>query len=183
MQQSLEENSFRLKFVALRNAHYHMAREKWFVWWDRIITYLIILAGTGVVSSFLNSSALLGFLIAALGGAQLVFDCAGGARIHNGLRKRYLEMAASIERQEACDDVFCRKIDALHANIMMDEPPVYRALEALAHNQITDALLGKDGEKDKSPTKWYHWILRHVYTFPDSGFTDSPAAKDSPAAT
>jgi hypothetical protein len=36
------------RFSALRNAHYHMAREAWFSGVNRFCNFLVLMAGTGV---------------------------------------------------------------------------------------------------------------------------------------
>ncbi len=97
MEQPLFE---RPTFHALQNALYHTERRSALDFRNRILSFLIIILGTGVVSKIgekfgANEWLELGTVIAAT--LQLVFDFGGQARTHDFLQRKYYEFLAEIE--------------------------------------------------------------------------------------
>lgn len=132
-----------LRFGAFENIAYHAAREQFLARAARMLTGLQVLLGTGAVamlSQALPGSAPLTMVLAALAGVvMLVADPAAAAREHRIFRARYLGLLADIDETGAAA-AKAGRFRAQMARIAAEEPPVYRAVHALAYNAAVNAL-------------------------------------------
>jgi hypothetical protein len=153
----LEDEVFRLRHKALRNALYHSARYRFLDGVNRWFNFMVILTGTGAAAKIVDASTLaalaLGGSIAAIGALQLVFDYAGRALRHEALQRRYYEMLADIDCLTSPTLQDCAKWKGDISRIAADEPPTMRALDAIADNQATSALMGGNRPRMKI-TRW-----------------------------
>ncbi len=140
------DRAFRARHQALRNALYHLARRGWLDGWNRLFNLLVIIGGTSAAADLTrgNSQAylLLGGAIALIGALQLVFDFGGRARAHETLQRRYYSLVADIQSRIVPTVQDCADWEAEMSRVAADEPPTLRALDAVADNQATAALLG-----------------------------------------
>jgi hypothetical protein len=144
--EDFDDAIFALKHKALRNALYHVARRRWLDGWSRVFNLIIILGGTGTAADLTrghSEAALwLGGTIALVGALQLVFDFTGRARLHEILQRRYYSLMADVEYELNPTKQKCANWGAEITRAAADEPPTMRALDAIADNQATAALLG-----------------------------------------
>jgi hypothetical protein len=165
-----------VRFNALRNAHYHMARQAWFDRLNRFCNFLVIIAGTAIAYQVSQRLDWVGFLVAflttAVGALQLVFDFGGMAHRHEILKKKYFDVAARIEELKKPTIAAKAKINSNLISISAEEPPSFRALDAIAHNQIVDAIHGNEGKAYKCKvTSWQH-VTRHFLYHASANFTE-----------
>ncbi|WP_126010598.1 hypothetical protein [Georhizobium profundi] len=156
----MTDEAFQLRHTALRNANYHLARRRWLEGVSRCFNLLVILGGTGTAAEVVRGSdfgaLLLGATIALIGALQLVFDFSGRARLHETLQRRYFELMADIECALDPQQADCANWRAKLTRIAGDEPPVMRALDAVADNQATGALLGATKPRLQI-SRWEHF--------------------------
>jgi hypothetical protein len=139
-----------VRFSALENIAYHAAREQFLARAAKLLTGLPVLLGTGAVamlSQALPGSAPLTMVLAALAGViMLVTDPAAAAREHRIFRARYHGLVAEIDEAGA-DQTSAGRARAQISRISADEPPVYRAVQAIAYNAAINALYPEDQAK------------------------------------
>ncbi|WP_238121994.1 MULTISPECIES: hypothetical protein [unclassified Xanthobacter] len=133
-----------LIFHAVRNAQYHTARRRSLERWNRYATALSVLLGGAVMVDVAGKAGLdivwIGAATAVVGVAQLVFDFAGRARIHETLQRRYYDLLAAMRRAVAPDTAELAEWNATLAQIYGDEPPVEPIADAIAYNAAGNAL-------------------------------------------
>ncbi|MCJ9693083.1 hypothetical protein MOV76_15865 [Rhizobium sp. PRIMUS64] len=194
------ERAFRARHQALRNALYHIARRGWLDGWNRFFNLLVILGGTSAAADLTRgnpkASLVLGGVITLIGALQLVFDFGGRARAHETLQRRYYNLAADIQSKLIPMEQDCASWEAEMSRIAADEPPTLRALDAVADNQATAALLGSNRPRLKITA--FQNFTRQIFThnagiFPpdpnwlafDTELTrpDNPARQELPTAS
>lgn len=158
----------RAKVCALLNARYHADREAWYDGWHRILMSGVIIGGSGALLDILWpwTRGLASFAVVIFGTIDLVFSLSDRARKHGFLRKRYLEVAADLERPRAN----ARSAQAEMMLFSAEEDPPYYAVHALAENWATRAILGSDVEL---PCRigWFRRLFRHVWRFDEGSFS------------
>ncbi len=111
--------------------------------------------------------------VVVLATAQLVFDFGGLARDHQYLQRRYYELLSEMERDSS------GKIEEAEwsARLLMlasEEPMTMRAVDAIAYNKATDALIGSaEKARYRQVLRWYHVRLRNVWAFQNTDFSPS----------
>jgi|GEM_PF-2013584 len=136
-----------LLFETLKGAFYHEIRESYFIGWHKRLMFLIALSGTAAASTVLSNYATLapyiGILITILGLVDLVFDVSGKAREHGYLRKRFMELYGDCHGDPLDESGLNRRLFALYA----EEPPQYRAVNAVAYNLARRTLFDDKEER------------------------------------
>ena len=159
-------NYEQVRFNVVRNAMYHEARQLWLERINRIFSLLVILLGTGAVISVVKNwlaPEYLGAAVAFIGALQLVFDFSRRAAEHAHLKRAYFDLLAEITEQTNADEERCAKWWADMVRITAQEPPVLKALDALAYNDAADAL--ELPEEERLHVPWYAKLLAHVWRF------------------
>lgn len=104
----ISQRAWNLRFDALRNAHYHKARQRRLDTWSKCANFLVVVLGTAAAADLGRhfvlhqfpareagaTAATIGFLVAVIGALQLVFDWPGRARTHEFLQRRFYEWPA-----------------------------------------------------------------------------------------
>jgi hypothetical protein len=162
-------NSDSVRFNALRNALYHTSRRMTFERWNRWFNFVTILLGAAGVSNFLDSWSLatpqaIGFAVATVGAAQLVFDFGGKARDHQALQRDYYHLLASVEETIAPDAAQIAQWNAQMTKIAGDEPPMLRALDAKAYNDALSAM-ETFPEDELLVIPWHHRLLGQIWAY------------------
>lgn len=162
-----------LRFDALRNANYHTARRNWFEGWNRAMNFVVVLAGAAAMADLLAQQTLLTFVATLAGTLQLVYDFGGRARTHEFLQRRYYEVLAKIV-EAAGDEARHDGLFAEMVRIYADEPPIMRALDAVAYNDAADSL---NTDRRVGVTRWQsrfrHLRPYHGVSFPWRVVTDA----------
>lgn len=147
----------------LRNALYHAARQQHFSNLNRAVMFLVVLTGTAGVTSFTKhwiGSKALGAITALLAAMDLALDLRGKADLHSRLRSNYYELLANIKRTSDIKEKSVRDWHSRMILITSEEPPEFRAIDAMAYNEALDAL-GRDhsyrGKVPFSHRLFGHW--------------------------
>jgi hypothetical protein len=179
-----------LRHTILRNALYHIARRAWHERINRFFNLFVIIGGTAYVANFAQGDVrwnlALGLSTSIIGAMQLVFDFGGRARDHQILQKRYYDIRAAIDENTAPTSADCAKWKADLTRIYADEPPTFRALDAIADNQATAALY--DAVKPRLKVNWWQRLTRNIFVHNAGAFPiqagwkgESPASSDQKA--
>lgn len=181
-----DKKVFDLHFDALRNAIYHTARKGFLDRLNRLLSFIIVVAGTTAVGDFgakiftngsIFASMQLYAAIAALAGsAQLVFDFGGAARTHEFLQHQYYELVAKVSETVApSEDTIAKWKADLHRLYASETMPM-RALDSLAYNAALESLAPNNDHRIK--VKWFQVLLAQYWAFNDAEF---PWMKDGKA--
>ena len=141
-----------LRLQALRNVIYHNARRYALEGASRWINFFVILAGTATAASLGNVlcvdervvSLVTGAITTVLGACSLIFDFAVRAKNHEILAKEYFRLLGEIDgaiNPGPQEEAGWKKS---FAEIAANEPPTYRALDALAMNEAAQAIFGDE---------------------------------------
>jgi hypothetical protein len=142
---------------------------------NRLISFLIIVLGTGVVSKLgmkigLNGYFEVGTVVVAT--AQLVFDFGTKARQHDFLQRRYYELLSEIESKTEENEHQTRQYSAKLLILCAEEPMTMRALDAIAYNKAVDATIFDTEDQGRyrlKVTKWQRF-MRQILAFQNVNF-------------
>lgn len=165
-----------VRFDALRNAIYHTERRTFLDLLNRLLNFLVIILGTGVI----GKAALQGHTetlwleigVVFFATLQLVFDFGGRARAHEFLQKRYYELLAEMESENLDSEPFKIKWSCKLLTLAGDEPMAMRALDALAYNKALSALVGDPDTllQHRQRVTWWQRRMRHIFAFHSAAF-------------
>jgi len=165
-----------LRFRCLRNAAYHDDRERHFAAFHKAMMFLVVLFGMiafGLEMSVdnLNPYAPIATLISATAGiVDLVFDLDGRARLHVGLKRRFFDLLARLEKGEKL-----ARIEEEITRSYPDEPPTMHAVNSMAFNAAVDGLGRPTGQKYVL-TPW-QILIRHWWPFEPNSFPTEDEAR------
>ena len=164
------------RFDALRNALYHTQRRAFFDMLNRLMNFLVIIAGASVVGKVAESlrfdSIWLELGVVLLATAQLVFDFGKLAREHEFLQRRYYEVLAEMDAEAPADlEAAKKRWSAKLLTIAADEPMLMRALDAVAYNQALDAMHeGEIQQQFRLHVSALQYLLRNFRAFHRTNF-------------
>ncbi len=156
-----------LAFHARRSSLYHQHRAGYLDACHRWIMFLVILSGGTVVYFFAEGSPvknLLPLVPALFGVFDIAFAPGLRSREHGLLAVRFAQLVAEQLRGEEGRELQAR-IEILYG----EEPPSFKALDILAHNQICDSLRRPD---DRYTTMRRHRLLKNVLRFTGTNFVE-----------
>jgi hypothetical protein len=137
----------KLLFGVRRSIRYHMRRRKFFERLDFWTKFSMVISGGGTIISVSGDAPhnglaiMFGGIVAFFAALDLVIGCAGAARDHHDLIRKF----SALERQivMAGNDIKENGLNALEIQrleIEEDEPPQMRVLNILCHNELIKAL-------------------------------------------
>lgn len=166
----LETDYDELLFAVRRSVRYHRHRERFF---DRVHHLGVLVTaffGSATVVTLLAQLPLgwmwlrlfAGSLTALASVTELVFGLARGARRHESLAVNFLFLekdllrAASSLTSDSLVELQTRRLD-----VEAGEPPVYRVLDAVCHDELVTAL-GRDPAQRTNVSRWQR-LWRHFF--------------------
>ena len=166
-----------LRFEAIRNGRYHLARRSWYEWLHRIMMFIVVMAGATAVTKLSVSDTYLVLLATAAGILDLVFAFGEKAAQHARLQELSYEVLAAIEGE--ADDLrsACRRGRVALARVYASEPKTMRAVDALAYNDTKEGL-EKDAGGDLIPLRWHQKMLTHIVAFDGAPMLQSRQLRD-----
>jgi len=155
------------KHGAFTNGKYHADREAFFDFWDKSITFGVLLTGAvAFLDVFGNSFQKVGAAVLGVFALlQLVAELSKKARDHSTLKKLYFELAAKMESGELAANA----AGAAMLRLAGEERPPYCALHAIAENWATRAIYG-DGKPLPCRIGRFQRILRNWSRFEGTNF-------------
>ena len=158
-----------------RSMRYHDARSRFFNAQYRVIQFTIFLLSGANIAGFTSvwlpygSIDVAWAIVAVLAVFSLITNPAKNYMLHNRLSREFTDLHGKSEANPGADYTLRSEwVEKIH-QLYNDEPPVYRALGALCHNQCCLAL-GAD-DKHLIKLRWYHlwfrnWIPFQTYDLP-----------------
>jgi hypothetical protein len=132
----------RVSFDAERTARYHSARRGFFEGIHRWTLFAVVASGSVGFINFVGvwmlkigvgPEAFAG-LAALIGAANLAFDPAGRARLHEALQRKAYELGAEVDGIIEPTPQQCAEWRSKLHKIFAEEPPPKRALDAVVYN-------------------------------------------------
>jgi hypothetical protein len=170
-----------LRFDALRNAMYHAWRRGFLDFFNRSLSFVVVIAGAAAVGDlgaklgWANSIQWLAGIATLSGALQLVFNFGERARVHEFIQRRYYELlAGSVEKQNPGIPEICSWRACLY-RLYSEEPMPMRALDALAYNAAVEALgRGKRIKVSRFQALFSQFLAFNRAEFPHYDLANSP---------
>lgn len=159
----MDDNLYGLLFGIRRSIRYHDRRRGFFERMHQVTGALtILLAGSVIFEAAGESSPfwlqLIGVCAAILAAFDMVVGYAKHGTLHADLKQRYVDL----EREMlGCEVAQCQygAFQAKRLEIERDEPPIYRALDILCHNEL---MVAEGSNKPPYPVGWFKTLTSHI---------------------
>jgi len=129
-----------LLFGVRRSVRYHDRRVRFFDFIRKGISILTLLSGSGAIITAIALAGTAYIIIASatvaiLSAIDLIFDPAGYARLHNDLKRRFINLESEMTL-EGKSQSNINRLTSTRLAIEADEPPVLRILDIICHNEM-----------------------------------------------
>lgn len=169
-QEAMNGDQYGLLFCVRRSARYHDRRRAFFERLHRLTSVLTVLMAGSVLFEIGRSGETAGWLMglaviaALLAASDVVVGYSSRANQHLGLKARFVDLEMAILKGDETSEVWTEH-HLVRLGIERDEPPIYRALDLLCHNELLRAE-GCDASKLVVLTDPQRWT-RHFFHWPD----------------
>lgn len=153
-----------LRFEAIRNGRYHLARRSWYEWLHRLSMFVVVMAGATAVTDIAGQQKYLVLVATAAGIVDLVFQFGERGAQHARLQELSYEILSAIDEDAENKESAIRRARAALARLYASEPKTMRVVDALAYNDTKEGL-EKDCDGDLIVLRRRHRWLRHVFAF------------------
>lgn len=157
-----------LRFELLRNALYNDDRQAHFEFANRFVIFCTIVLGAGAFTEIAGAMTerIAAFVVVVLNAFALVRDLGGKARDHGELRARYYRLLSELDAGDIAD--IRRQMTLAYA----DEPALFHAVNALAHNRAGRSLHGENFRRPVT-VGWFSRVTRNYWRHEGTQFPDA----------
>lgn len=141
----MDGDKFELLFSVKRSIRYHDRRVAHFERLHQLSSLLTILLASSILLQIAGAKyeppvwlTVLSFLAAVLAAIDIIIGYAKCAEKHLSLKRRFCELESCVAEANSTSEL--GKCLKRRAQIEQDEPPIYRALDILCHNEIVNAM-------------------------------------------
>ena len=167
----VKEKHWKLLFGVRRSIRYHMRRRRFYEGRNRLTNTLAGIFGSAAVVAFLSGvGGGQRFLMAAFSSVvaiAAIIDLAASttvmARLHSDLARRFMELERELERMKDPTEDALLEARSSRLRIEVEEPPIYRILDILCHNELVIACGLCRSEIYEVP--WWTRIRAHFMDF------------------
>ena len=133
----------KLQFDVRRSVRYHDRRVSFFEMCHKVVLFIALIGGSASIATFTAefasdwpqwSKLLPAAVISVFAGLDLVAGSSNKARIHDGLKQRFIALESRMRREET--DGVLNEWTIERLAIETDEPPILRVLDTLCHNEM-----------------------------------------------
>lgn len=162
----LSDEQFGLLFDVRRSMRYHDRRRAFFERMHRVTNVLTVLMAGSVLFELGRAGEtaawlmLLGVAAALLAALDMVVGYGARAALHGDLKRRFAELEIAMARGGLEPQQWAEH-EITRLAIERDEPPVYRALDLLCHNEQ----LAAEGVQDAKHRATLSWWQRNTSQF------------------
>lgn len=160
--EDISQNVWELLFAVRVSVRYHDRRERFFTAAHRTTAGLGALFGsTTVAAMFGTLDNRVGLIAATVVTVVFVADLVVGfsisAALHRDLKRRFIDLEAAIIDAHTDEQLGAHQKARL--TIEKDEPPIYRALEQMCHNDVVRASLNEhEAAPQFVPVSWWQRV-------------------------
>jgi len=156
---SIEDEWHALLFGVRRSALYHNKRVQFFDRSHKYISFFTLISGFGTITTLMSAMDIHITMIAAaivsiLSAIDLIFTPANQARLHNELKRRFVDLERNIIVKNASQKDLVT-FTSKRLLIENDEPPALRVLDVICHNDLMRSM-----GYDKADYKKVTWVQR-----------------------
>jgi len=164
----MSDEQYALFFDVRRSIRYHDRRRAFFETLHRLTGALTVLLAGSVLFDIARPGDNPAWLLAlaAIAAVLSAFDLVAGyssrANRHADLKRRFVALESGILAADA-DDATWQDLAAERLAIETDEPPIYRALDVLCHNELARA----EGISDTYRLPAWAALTAHLFHWPN----------------
>lgn len=142
--EQMSESQYGTYFDVRRSVRYHDLRQGFFERMHRTTNFLTVLMAGSVLFELASPAPMASWLggvsvaSAVLAATDMVLNYSAKAQQHQSLKQRFIALEQAIVQGDASDATW-QAHQAQRLSIEHDEPPVYRALDALCYLQLCRA--------------------------------------------
>lgn len=139
-----------LVFCTERSIRYHDRRRGFYETTDDLSSWLSLVSGSGAVAALISTSLpdwlaiVFGGLVALIGLHTAVARPASMAALHAQLKQRFVDLRIKLAKAVEPEADELRALEVERLEIEREEPPIYRALDLVCHNELALAQGVKD---------------------------------------
>jgi hypothetical protein len=179
-----------LKFNIERSARYHSRREAFYDYLHKFSMGISLLAGSYAFAIFFQTpdhaarGKTVSAVVAIVTTLNLIFSFSHKARDHQILYRKFKQEAVNLAVTDDSDATALSVIEKQMLLIEIEEPPIYRALDASCYNETVRAFMSDQAMVYKSsiPLRIWHRLLMHFWRFSDTSFSPRGPKKLTPDA-
>lgn len=176
----LDSDLVGLDFAIHKSIRYHGRRRAFLNALHRGTLAIVSVSGTATYVAILGSKTEIAkwvaFAVAVVGALDAVIGYAEHARTHDGLYRRFCDLAADMALTANPTEVHLREWRAQRQAIEKDEPTAIDALDIRCHNQEAEAR--GYGPEYRYRLRWWQSVFAQIITLPPNGewkrLADSP---------
>lgn len=168
---ALSNEQYALLFGVRRSIRYHDRRRAFFERLHRFTSALTILLAGSVLFDIAGAQApwwllMIGAFSALLAATDMVLGYANHAEIHRDLRSRFADLEVCMLSGGSDNTTWlAHKVERLR--IERDEPPAYRALDLLCHNELMLAEGYRPDSEYVAKVGWFRRATCNVFHWPN----------------
>ncbi len=134
-----------LLFSLRRSVRYHQSRLMFFDRLNKIIRFVSLLSGVGVITTVLAKMGEPWILVSAIAVAllstlDLVINSEGAVRRHTELAGRFIDLEKRMIQCPDPSDSALASFTAARLELEAGEPPILRVLDSICHNEVLRAM-------------------------------------------
>lgn len=177
---ALRQRHFGLSCDAERSFRYHAHRRGFFDTLHRLTMLGVLICGSAVVADGFGDPKWFGAIAGILAALDMVYSYANKARNHEFLYRRLMALSSRLAIIAPGTDAELDEIDREYHQILADEPPPYRALNALCHNEVM-LRHGKGRDWLVTLSRWQR-LMMHLVRFETDPFPLNRSRNHQPEA-
>lgn len=177
---NLSDKQYGLLFAIRRSIRYHDRRRAFFDRLHRLTGVLTILLAGGVLFELAGTGStawwlqIIGVVAAVLASFDMVIGYAAYSVRHSNLRGCFVDLEVKIVAGD-CEESTWTKYEQERLKIERDEPPIYRALDLLCHNEQCKAE-GSDSQY-LADISWFKALTSNFWHYSDINLNDRHKAE------
>lgn len=155
-QNNLEDRLHELLFGVRRSVRYHMRRQQFFERWHIVTSATSVIFGSATVALIISKMGA-GWIVATavvvtvFSAIDLVVGTSRAAHLHNDLARRFIDLEKKIIKECTPTEAMLYSLTSDRLSIEADEPPIFRNLDILCHNELLRAMGQRDAVAKLSP--------------------------------
>lgn len=165
---ALRQRHFALSCDVERSYRYHAHRRAFFDTLHRFTMLGVVICGSAVMADGFGDAKWFGAIAGLLAALDMVYSYSNKARDHEFLYRRLMELSSRLAIIAPGTDAALDEIDRLYHQILADEPPPYRAVNALCHNEVM--LRHGKGQDWLVDLTWWQRRMMHLVRFETEPF-------------
>lgn len=148
-----EDRHWQLLWNTRLGIRYHTYRQGFYERLGKAITFFTLVTSSGAFTTFINANAAfkqygayLALAAATLQLLELIIDTKSHSILHLELKQKYLSLESDLTGKVALSLTDSIPFDNARIEIERREPPVYKSLMALCHNDLVRVVKGSKSE-------------------------------------